>query len=178
MKSLHQPFPYPQTAKSAHAKFQEEGIVMKAWADAMGVSRFAVLDLLKGRGKARRGISFRAAVALGRNPPPAKAVPHDKSTRHRGGPISPVAGDRGTGRQRGIRSASFKRRAGRRCADADHALRDLRTLAASGWAAQDEDRHWRLTARPLQLIFSFQAGLANAHSRVKAVGHNYTRQPV
>jgi DNA-binding IclR family transcriptional regulator len=57
-------------------------------------------------------------------------------------------------------------------------LRDLRTLAASGWAAQDEDGRWRLTSRPLQIIFDFQAGLASAHQRVEAVGHNYTRQPV
>jgi DNA-binding IclR family transcriptional regulator len=56
-------------------------------------------------------------------------------------------------------------------------LRDLRTLAASGWTEQDEDGRWRLTARPLQILFNFQSGLASAHQRVDEIAHNYTRQP-
>jgi len=59
---------YPQTPKTATQWFRDHGIVIKEWAAEIGVSRFAVFDILSGRGKARRGISYRAAVVLGLKP--------------------------------------------------------------------------------------------------------------
>lgn len=56
-------------------------------------------------------------------------------------------------------------------------LRDLETLQSVGWAVQDAEKRWRLAARPMQLLFNFQAGLSSARQRLDQIEHNYTREP-
>ncbi|MDR2208835.1 MAG: hypothetical protein LBE22_07695 [Azoarcus sp.] len=58
------------------------------------------------------------------------------------------------------------------------ALRDLETLSAAGWAQKLPDNRWRLSAKPIQLLFNFQSGLARAEEQVDEVRRNYTRKPI
>lgn len=65
------PLPYPQTPTSANAWFIRHGVCKTRWAEALGVDRMTVVDLLRGRLKGFRGEAHRAAVALGLKASPA-----------------------------------------------------------------------------------------------------------
>ncbi len=68
------PLPYPQTPESANAWFISHGICKSHWAEAQGIPRMILVDLLRGRLKGLRGEAHRAAIALG-----LKADPHTAS---------------------------------------------------------------------------------------------------
>jgi DNA-binding IclR family transcriptional regulator len=58
-------------------------------------------------------------------------------------------------------------------------LRDLETLEAAGWAHRvPGTKRWALAARPIQILFHFQSGLARAKQRVAEVEANYNRMPL
>lgn len=59
------PLPYPQTPDSANAWFIRHGICKTHWAEAQGIDRMTVVDLLRGRLKGLRGEAHHAAIALG-----------------------------------------------------------------------------------------------------------------
>ncbi|SED48902.1 hypothetical protein [Pseudomonas anguilliseptica] len=59
------PLPYPQTPESANAWFIRHGICKTHWAQAQGINRMILVDMLRGRLKGLRGEAHRAAVALG-----------------------------------------------------------------------------------------------------------------
>lgn len=59
------PLPYPQTPESANAWFIRHGICKTHWAQAQGINRMILVDLLRGRLKGLRGEAHNAAVALG-----------------------------------------------------------------------------------------------------------------
>lgn len=59
------PLPYPQTPESANAWFIRHGICKTHWAQAQGIHRMVLVDLLRGKLKGLRGEAHRAAVALG-----------------------------------------------------------------------------------------------------------------
>lgn len=63
--------PYPQTPVSANAWFVTHGICKAHWAQAQGLDRMTVVDLLRGRLRGVRGKAHRAAVALGLKANPA-----------------------------------------------------------------------------------------------------------
>lgn len=67
------PLPYPQTPDSANAWFIRYGICKTHWAQAQGINRMVLVDLLRGRAKGLRGEAHRAAIALGlkANPNPS-----------------------------------------------------------------------------------------------------------
>lgn len=64
------PLPYPQTRQSACQYFYAHGISVSRWAREMGLSPYAVKDVLLNRTKGVRGQSHKAAVALGIKPIP------------------------------------------------------------------------------------------------------------
>lgn len=68
------PLPYPQTPESANTWFISHGICKSHWAEAQGINRMILVDLLRGRLKGLRGEAHRAAIALG-----LKADPHTTS---------------------------------------------------------------------------------------------------
>jgi len=59
-----------RTPAQARRWLDERGITLTAFAREHGLSRYAVVDVLKGRSKGRYGQAHRAAVALGIKPPP------------------------------------------------------------------------------------------------------------
>jgi gp16 family phage-associated protein len=69
MKTQHAletaPLPYPQTPESANAWFVRHGICKSHWAEAQGIDRMTLVDLLRGRLKGLRGEAHHAAIALG-----------------------------------------------------------------------------------------------------------------
>lgn len=65
--------PYPQTPESANAWFIRHGICKTHWAQAQGINRMILVDLLRGRLKGLRGEAHHAAIALGLKADPAKA---------------------------------------------------------------------------------------------------------
>lgn len=67
------PLPYPQTPESANAWFISHGICKTHWAQAQGINRMILVDLLRGRLKGLRGEAHHAAIALGLKMDPAKA---------------------------------------------------------------------------------------------------------
>lgn len=56
-------------------------------------------------------------------------------------------------------------------------LRDLQALEDGGWAQQMEDGKWRLAAKPIQVLNSFQWGLQSAGLKLNDVQQRYTRLP-
>jgi len=56
-------------------------------------------------------------------------------------------------------------------------LRDLQTLAAGGWAKQDETGKWRLGQKPVQICTNFTWGLTQAKQAVSETEQRYTRTP-
>lgn len=56
-------------------------------------------------------------------------------------------------------------------------LRDLNTLAAGGWAKQDEDGRWRLDAKPVQIATNFAWGMGVANQKLTEIQQRYTRKP-
>lgn len=54
-------------------------------------------------------------------------------------------------------------------------LRDLQTLAAGGWAKQDETGKWRLGTKPVQLYTTVFSGIDRAKRQISETEHNYTR---
>ena len=56
-------------------------------------------------------------------------------------------------------------------------LRDLQTLAAAGWAKQDETGKWRLGPKPVQICTNFTWGLTQAKQAVSETEQRYTRTP-
>lgn len=56
-------------------------------------------------------------------------------------------------------------------------LRDLQALAATGWAAQDDSKLWRLGQEPVQIAIQFFDGLRQAQARVAETEQRYTRLP-
>ena len=56
-------------------------------------------------------------------------------------------------------------------------LRDLDTLAAGGWAKQDENGLWRLDTKLVQIANHFRHGIADAGRRVDEIQQRYTREP-
>ena len=57
-------------------------------------------------------------------------------------------------------------------------LRDLQTLAAGGWAKQDDSGKWRLGHKPVQICTNFTWGLNQAKQAVSETEQRYTRTPV
>lgn len=68
------PLPYPQTPASANAWFISHGICKTHWAQAQGINRMILVDLLRGRLKGLRGEAHHAAIALGLKADPASAT--------------------------------------------------------------------------------------------------------
>lgn len=64
-KTLHRPLPYPQTPATAAVYFRDHGICIAHWAKDLGLTRMSVMDSLRGQAKGKRGMSYRAAIALG-----------------------------------------------------------------------------------------------------------------
>jgi len=62
-----------RTPAQARRWLDERGITLTDFAREHGLSRYAVVDVLKGRSKGRYGQAYRAAVALGIRPPPKSA---------------------------------------------------------------------------------------------------------
>ncbi|WP_297572629.1 DNA-binding protein [uncultured Deefgea sp.] len=60
-----------KTPQQAHAWFRANGICINDWCRENKLSRFTVLDLLRGRRKGLRGEAHRAAVLLGLKADPA-----------------------------------------------------------------------------------------------------------
>lgn len=56
-------------------------------------------------------------------------------------------------------------------------LRDLNTLAAGGWAKQDENSLWRLGPKAIQITGNFHAGAESSKQRVNEIYQRYTRKP-
>jgi len=56
-------------------------------------------------------------------------------------------------------------------------LRDLQTLAAGGWARQDDASKWRLGQKPVQIATNFAWGLTQAKQAVSETEQRYTRTP-
>lgn len=54
-----------KTAERFIEELDRRGETICAWADRFGIKRHVVFDLLRGRGKGRRGESHRAAVLMG-----------------------------------------------------------------------------------------------------------------
>lgn len=54
-----------RTAAQARRWIEANGITIAEWSEKNGFSKFAVIDLLRGRRKGKRGDSHRAAIALG-----------------------------------------------------------------------------------------------------------------
>jgi len=63
-----------RTPAQARRWLDERGITLTAFAREHGLSRYAVVDVLKGRSKGRYGHAYRAAVALGIKPPPRASL--------------------------------------------------------------------------------------------------------
>lgn len=63
---------YPCTRTEAKQWFRDHGVCINEWAEANGLSRYAVFDLLRGKRKGFRGETHRAAVLLGLKPDPEK----------------------------------------------------------------------------------------------------------
>ncbi|RJX32384.1 MAG: DNA-binding protein [Oxalobacter sp.] len=57
--------PFPQTAESAKKYIREHGLCVTEIARQHNISRFALVDLLRGRRKGFRGETHRAAILLG-----------------------------------------------------------------------------------------------------------------
>ena len=57
-------------------------------------------------------------------------------------------------------------------------LRDLNTLAAAGWAKQDDTNKWRLGQKPVQIATNFTWGLTQAKQAVSETEQRYTRTPL
>lgn len=55
----------PEGASAVLARMRENGVTVKAWADAHGFSKYTVTDVLRGHRKGLRGEAHRVAVALG-----------------------------------------------------------------------------------------------------------------
>ena len=51
------------------------------------------------------------------------------------------------------------------------------TLAAAGWAKQDETGKWRLGQKPVQICTNFTWGLTQAKQAVAETEQRYTRTP-
>jgi DNA-binding IclR family transcriptional regulator len=56
-------------------------------------------------------------------------------------------------------------------------LRDLETLAAAGWARQDDAGKWRLAPKLVQIATNFTWGLTQAKQAVSETEQRYTRTP-
>lgn len=56
-------------------------------------------------------------------------------------------------------------------------LRDLQTLAAGGWARQDDAGKWRLGPKLVQIATNFTWGLTQAKQAVSETEQRYTRTP-
>jgi gp16 family phage-associated protein len=54
-----------RTAAQARRWIEANGITIEKWSAQQGLSKFAVIDLLRGRRKGLRGDGHRAAIALG-----------------------------------------------------------------------------------------------------------------
>lgn len=56
-------------------------------------------------------------------------------------------------------------------------LHDLEALEAGRWAERlsDNDKQWRLSAKPFQILNNLTWGLQNATRKVSEVQHNYSR---
>jgi len=59
-----------RTAAQARKWIEANGITIAKWSEEHGFSKFAVVDLLRGRRKGLRGDAHRAAIALGMKPNP------------------------------------------------------------------------------------------------------------
>lgn len=57
------------------------------------------------------------------------------------------------------------------------ALRDLRALAAKGWAERIEDGRWRLGTKPVQISLRYTAAMRLAQERLAETEQRYTRTP-
>jgi len=56
-------------------------------------------------------------------------------------------------------------------------LRDLQTLAAGGWAFQDESGRWRLHTKLVQIATHFMHGIDSARRATDEIYQRYTRTP-
>ena len=56
-------------------------------------------------------------------------------------------------------------------------LRDLRSLAAAGWAEQRDDTRWRLGPKPVQIAIAFTTSTRRAQERIDEISQRYTRTP-
>ena len=56
---------YPSTPSQSRAWFIANGIAIKDWCNDLGLDRYIVTDLLRGRLKGHRGEAHKAAVLLG-----------------------------------------------------------------------------------------------------------------
>ena len=56
-------------------------------------------------------------------------------------------------------------------------LRDLNTLAAAGWASQDESGRWRLGTKLVQIAVHFSWGVDEAQKKLDETKQRYTRKP-
>lgn len=65
--------PYPQTPETVMRWFRTHGIGVSDWATAFGLSRFDVIDLVRGRTRGYRSRAHRAAILLGLKPDPKTA---------------------------------------------------------------------------------------------------------
>ncbi|MBO9471617.1 DNA-binding protein [Endozoicomonas sp. G2_2] len=64
--------------EQARQWFVRNGVAIGEWADARGFTRQTVYAVLSGRSAARRGESYRVAVALGlKEAPVSNGSPHD-----------------------------------------------------------------------------------------------------
>ncbi len=59
------PIPYPQTPESAHAYIVAHGLCMSDLARQNNLSRYVLIDLLRGKRKGLRGDAHRGAILLG-----------------------------------------------------------------------------------------------------------------
>ncbi|WP_418648869.1 hypothetical protein ACNQFN_11415 [Thauera butanivorans] len=73
------PIPYPQTPSTARAWCHEHGICLADVARYYRISRYALFDALRGKGRGVRGDRHCAAVLLGLKPNPQAVI--DRSNR-------------------------------------------------------------------------------------------------
>ena len=64
------PIPYPQTPKTAREYIHSHGLNLSELARDHDISRYVLIDLLRGRNKGLRGHAHRGAVLLGLKPEP------------------------------------------------------------------------------------------------------------
>lgn len=64
------PIPYPQTPDTARAYVTAHGICLADVARYYRINRYALFDVLRGKGRGMRGNCHRAAILLGLKPDP------------------------------------------------------------------------------------------------------------